>query len=108
MTATGGLRRVGTLDDLWAGELVGVEIDGRPILLVRVDDTVHAYEDRCAHLGVKLSEGTLDGTVLTCHAHHWQYDVITGRGVNPQDTCLVRLPVQVHGGSIFVDLRRRP
>jgi len=101
------MTEVGVLDELWAGELVGAVVDGVPVLLVRIDDTVHAYEDRCAHLGVRLSEGELAGTVLTCRAHHWQYDIVTGRGVNPRDTCLSRFPVEIHGGSIFVDVRRR-
>jgi len=98
------LCRVGTLDLVWQGEKVGVVVDGRPVLLVNVDGAVCAYEDRCRHKGVKLSEGRLEGTVLTCAAHGWQYDARTGQGINPANVALVRYPVKVEGPYVFVDL----
>jgi toluene monooxygenase system ferredoxin subunit len=92
------------LDDVWEGEMVGCEVGGRRVLLVRVEGQVHAYEDRCLHVGVRLSEGKLNGTRLLCHAHYWEYDVTTGQGVNPSSVCLVRFPVEIREGGIFVDV----
>ena len=99
------LRRATSLDALWSGEMAGVVIDGRPVLLVRHEDTVCAYEDRCPHLASPLSEGALDDGVLTCGAHEWQFDARTGRGVNPASACLRRYPVRLDGEQIFVGLR---
>lgn len=96
--------RVAALDDLWIGEMRGYVVQGSKVLLVRTDDAVHAYEDRCAHLGVMLSKGSLEGRVLTCSAHGWQYDVCTGGGVNPASARLKPFPVKVEGGDLFVDL----
>ena len=96
--------RVAAVDDLWSGELKGCVVQGHKVLLVRMDETVFAYEDRCAHLGVLLSKGSLDGRVLTCHAHQWQYDVCTGGGVNPLSARLKPFPVKVECGDVFVDL----
>jgi toluene monooxygenase system ferredoxin subunit len=96
--------RVGSLVDLWAGDLVGVQVAGARLLVVRLGDDVHAYADRCAHLGVALSEGTLQGHVLTCAAHHWQYDVSTGCGINPATARLVRYPVRIEQGMIYVEV----
>jgi toluene monooxygenase system ferredoxin subunit len=98
---------VGAFDDLWNGELMAASVDGMPVLVLRIDDAVHAYEDRCAHLGVALSKGMLDGRVLTCSAHHWQYDATTGRGVNPTSACLSRFATKVEGGVIYVDVQVR-
>ena len=98
--------RIGPLAELWAGDLVAAQVAGTRLLVVRIGDEVHAYEDRCAHLGVALSEGTLDGEVLTCAAHHWTYDVSTGRGINPRTACLVRFPVTIEHGVIYVELAR--
>lgn len=97
------LARVAALDDLWAGELLACEAGGRRLVLVRIDDTVHAYEDRCAHLAYPLSAGELRGAVLTCAAHHWQYDVRTGCGINPPSARLSRVPVTVRDGEILVE-----
>jgi toluene monooxygenase system ferredoxin subunit len=97
-------RKVGTLDDVWAGEKIGIDAGGRSILLVNVDGVVCAYEDRCRHKGVKLSEGRLDGAVLTCAAHGWQYDARTGLGLNPEGVALPRYEVTIAGDDILVDL----
>jgi toluene monooxygenase system ferredoxin subunit len=96
--------KVGTLDDVWSGEKVGVVVKGRPVLLVNVDGVVCAYEDRCRHKGVRLSEGRLEGPVLTCAAHGWQYDARTGHGINPESVALPRYEVKIENGDILVDL----
>jgi toluene monooxygenase system ferredoxin subunit len=97
-------RKVATLDEVWAGEKLGIEVDHRRILIVNVDGVVCAYEDRCRHKGVRLSEGHLDGCVLTCAAHGWQYDASTGLGINPQGVALPRYEVTVVGDDIMVEL----
>jgi toluene monooxygenase system ferredoxin subunit len=103
-----GFRRVTALDDLWCGDLVAVTVDGVRLVLVRLDDdVVHAYLDRCAHLGAPLRDGRLEGTTLTCSLHHWQYDVATGCGVNPTGACLTRFASKVEGGDVWVDLEQR-
>jgi toluene monooxygenase system ferredoxin subunit len=96
-------------DRLWAGEMLGLTVDGEPVLLVNVGGKVCAYRDACLHQGRALSDGTLEGTILTCKAHGWSYDVTNGCGINPEDTRLRRLPVEVRDGQILVDpMVRRP
>ncbi len=90
--------------ELWIGELRGLELRGRRVLLLRLENGVHAYEDRCAHLGVPLSRGKLEGRVLTCSAHHFQYDAATGQGINPRTLELTRLPTRIVDGQILVDV----
>jgi toluene monooxygenase system ferredoxin subunit len=98
--------RVTTLAELWSGDLVGTAVGGVRVLVLRIGDGVHAYEDRCAHLGFELSRGTLDGRVLTCSAHHWQYDATTGRGINPAMACLRPFAIKVEDGVVYVDVDR--
>lgn len=97
--------RVAAVDDLWSGEMRGYVVRGQKVLLVRIDESIYAYEDRCAHLGVPLSKGKLEGCLLTCSAHQWQYDVRTGAGVNPASVRLRAVPVEVSGQHIAVDIR---
>ena len=96
--------RVATLADLWDGEMRGCRVGGTPVVLVRVGDTVHAWRDRCPHLGVRLSEGELEDGILTCPAHHFQYDACTGAGVNPRNVQLHPYPVTVVDGEIEVEV----
>jgi toluene monooxygenase system ferredoxin subunit len=98
--------RVAALAELWIGDLVAAEVAGTRLVLVRLADGVHAYADRCAHLGQPLSAGTLEDGVLTCAAHHWQYDAATGRGINPAHACLARYPVTIEDGVVYVEVSR--
>jgi toluene monooxygenase system ferredoxin subunit len=99
-----GFLRAAELDELWDGEMASFTVGGRKVLLVRLGEAICAYEDRCAHLGVALSEGQLDDRVITCSAHHYQYDALTGCGVNPKAVCLIRFPVKIDAGAIWVDV----
>lgn len=71
-------RRVLAAVELPPREPTPAEVDGVPLCLVRLDDHIAAFVDRCPHRGSALSEGRLDGTVLTCATHSWQFDVRTG------------------------------
>jgi toluene monooxygenase system ferredoxin subunit len=96
--------RVAAIADLWNGDLVQVVAGTTKLVLAKIDDTIHAYADRCPHLGSELSRGILDGKVLTCAAHHWEYDVATGEGINPKHVCLVRFAVAIVDGSVYVEV----
>ena len=98
-------RRVMRAEDLWGGEMIGVCVDGRPVLLVNLEGVVRAYEDRCAHLAMPLSRGKLSGNVLVCGSHAWEYDACTGRGVNPAGIALRCYGVRIDDGNILVSLR---
>jgi toluene monooxygenase system ferredoxin subunit len=97
-------RRVSALDDLWSGEMRSTSVEGRRVLLVNIEGRVHAFEDRCAHQGVPLSQGRLAAGVLTCGAHEWQYDAATGNCLNPCGVTLKSFPVEVRDGDIWVEV----
>jgi toluene monooxygenase system ferredoxin subunit len=98
------LCRAFSADELWIGEMRGLSLNGRRVLVVRTDEGYAAFEDRCAHLGMRLSEGALSGCVLTCRAHHYQYDARSGQGINPKSVRLARFPVEVSEGAVHVDV----
>lgn len=98
------LQRAMTVDELWTGEMHGLELGGAKVVLVRLDDGVHAFEDRCAHLRFPLSAGKLEGNVITCAGHAWCYDARTGCGINPASARLRELPVVIEDGNIYVDV----
>lgn len=97
-------RRVASLDDLWSGEMIGLEVDGNGILLINVDDHIYAYGDACPHQKSRLSEGSLLGKTLRCATHHWEFDVCTGHGINPQNACLKVFRVILDSRDILLDL----
>ncbi len=92
--------------DLWGGEMVGVDVSGVRILLVREDDQILAFADRCPHMATRLSRGRLEDGIITCAAHGWQFDSRSGCGVNPVLARLSTFPVVVDGADILVDVDR--
>ena len=57
------------------------EVQGREILLARVGDSYYAADNRCPHLNGDLSQGKLEGTVVTCPRHASQFDLKDGNVV---------------------------
>ena len=102
------LRRVVALDDLRPGEMMGVSVDGEPVLVLNVGGAVCAYRDRCLHKGVPLSTGRLIDEVILCDVHYWEYDGRTGCGINPSGVRLDRFAVTVRDGQVWIDVEAEP
>jgi toluene monooxygenase system ferredoxin subunit len=97
-------RKVASLDELWSGEMMGLDVGGTGVLLVNIDDHIYAYANACPHQKSPLSEGSLEGKTLRCARHQWEFDVCTGHGVNPENAFLETLSVTVRGRDILLDL----
>ena len=97
--------RVARLDEVPPGQPTLVEAAGTRIVLVRVDDTVHACDDSCTHHGGPLSEGRLTGTQLACPWHGWMFDLRSGECLMPSRGGRVdTYPVTVENGDIWVEI----
>ena len=64
LTRPGDIVAVAKIEDLWSGKMRRLEVNGKCLLLVNVDDRVYAYADICPHQKSRLSEGTLTGKIL--------------------------------------------
>ena len=96
---------VATLDDLWEGDLMEVTVGFDVILLAHLPGgQVHAYQGVCPHSEFPLASGDLDGDVLTCAGHGWEFDLSTGQGVNPAACQLYRFQTRVSGDQISVSV----
>ncbi len=71
-------RTVARLQDVPAGTLLQVELDGEKIVLAHVGDRVFALHDECTHEEFALSSGELVGGQITCVLHGARFDLETG------------------------------
>lgn len=94
--------KVASLSDLAAGSCKTVEANGRAIALFNVNGTIYALDNTCLHRGGPLGEGMLEGEVVTCPWHGWQYGVKTGENVMDSSLKVAAYPVQVEGNDIKV------
>jgi 3-phenylpropionate/trans-cinnamate dioxygenase ferredoxin component len=94
----------GKAADIKAGTIHEVNLNGTMLAVANVDGKLYAISNTCLHRGGPLGQGPLDGKIVTCPWHAWQYDVTTGKvGQNPT----VGVPcyaVDVRGDEYYVDL----
>ena len=89
-------------DNLQGGKQV--EAGGQSIAVFRVGEAYYAIENTCPHRGGPLGEGDLQGTVVTCPWHGWQFDVTTGISpINPAAK-VRKYPCKVEGGSVCIEV----
>jgi len=72
---------VAKIEELKSGTMKAVNVAGREILLAKVGDKYYAVDGRCPHMKGDLSQGKLEGTVITCPLHGSQFDISNGRVV---------------------------
>ncbi|MBA7474922.1 Ferredoxin CarAc [subsurface metagenome] len=70
---------VGKIAELEDGNMKEIVAEGHEILIARVGDNYYAASNRCPHMRGNLSQGTLQGTVVTCPRHGSQFDLSDGR-----------------------------
>ncbi len=78
-------------DELNDGEMKMVNIEGREIMIARVEDNYYASDNKCPHMGGNLSMGKLEGTVVTCPRHHSQFDLTDGHVIRWTDWSGIKL-----------------
>jgi nitrite reductase (NADH) small subunit len=77
-TAVGNLIRAASVGDIPLGSAKRVEVEGKRIAIFNVDGRFYAIDDTCSHRGGPLSEGELEGEVVTCPWHRSAFNVTTG------------------------------
>ncbi|MDP7204971.1 MAG: Rieske 2Fe-2S domain-containing protein [Pirellulaceae bacterium] len=92
-----------TVKECTPGSIHELVIAGRVVALSCVDGEYHAMDGICPHQGGPLGKGQLDGCIVTCPWHGWQYDVTTGRH-ETTPLCHTTFQVRVEDNNILVFL----
>lgn len=94
--------RVANLCDVPIAACKEVEFDGRVVALFNVNGQIHALDGICPHAGGPLGEGQLEGTVVTCPWHGWQFDVTNGQNVRSANLKQCVYQVKIENGEILL------
>jgi nitrite reductase (NADH) small subunit/3-phenylpropionate/trans-cinnamate dioxygenase ferredoxin subunit len=95
---------IGKVSDLNPGQGKVVEAEGKVIALFNVGGTFHAIDNTCKHRGGPLGEGELEGSVVTCPWHGWQYDVTNGKCVFNPGVTVTCFETRVEGDEVRVEI----
>jgi len=97
--------KVATTGELAPGQAKKVELEGKTIALLNLEGSYHAIDDTCPHRGGPLSQGLIEGEVVTCPWHGSKFRVKTGEVLTPPArTGVSSYPVRVEGSDIEVEI----
>ncbi|MBI3449061.1 MAG: Rieske 2Fe-2S domain-containing protein [Acidobacteria bacterium] len=88
--------------ELKSGDARVVEINGKACALFNVEGKFYSIDNTCVHRGGPLGEGFLDGDVVTCPWHAWQYDVTTGACRTNPGLAVACHEVKVEGDDVLI------
>jgi len=91
------------VEELPAGAIREIQVEGKAIALANVGGKFYAINNTCLHRGGPLGHGLLNGTVVTCPWHGWQFDVTSGKLTQNPAAGVDCYAVEVRGQDLFVD-----
>ena len=94
--------KVAKVEEMPPGTTREFQADGKVIALFNVDGKFYATDNVCLHRGGPLGQGPLEGEIVTCPWHGWQYNVTTGEAVFNDQIKVQTFEVKVEGDDIVV------
>lgn len=92
--------------DLSEGELRGLELGEKLVLLARFGGRITAMDDSCNHAGCLLSGGWINArkSAVVCPCHEYAFELGTGRNVTFPRLCgdQVAFEVRVERGRVMI------
>ena len=97
--------RVKVLDAaaLAPGQPALVSVDGRDVALFRRGDEVLAIGNECPHQGGSLCDGWVEGDIVVCPLHGWEFDMRSGACMTVPGEDVPRYVTTVQAGAIYLE-----
>ena len=89
--------------DISNEEIVSMDLEGRELMLIKKDGNISALDRICTHERADLSMGFLGENYITCPLHLSQFEVETGKALNPPaENQLKSYKVKIEENGIYV------
>lgn len=96
--------QIAEVSDFPPGTARELVVAGRIVALFRVDDEFYALDGICPHQGGPLGKGKLQGCIVTCPWHGWQFDVRTGQHQVNASLRHASFPIRISGAAVLMDI----
>ena len=93
-----------SIDQLPVGEARAVEIKGKLVAVFHRPDGFHAIDDVCPHMGGPLSQGEIEGDVVTCPWHAWRFRLTDGVWADNPRLKIGCYPVRIENGQVQIQV----
>ena len=91
-------------EDVEPGSGIVAEVGDKSLAVFNVEGSYFVIDNTCVHRGGPLGEGELNGEVVACPWHGWEYNVKTGVCSNNPAACVKSYEVTIDGTDIKVNL----
>ncbi len=99
-----GYKKVLQASDLPPGSGTTVKVGPTAVALFNVEGSFYAIDDTCVHAGGPLGAGALDGEVVTCPWHGWQFNVKKACAVMSEEITVKRYGTQVEEEAVYISV----
>src|SRR5262245_38213341 len=89
--------------ELVDGKIAFVTVDGAGVALFRRGDEIFAIGNECPHQGGSLCDGWVEGDIVTCPLHGWEFDLRSGACMTVPGESVPRYEVGIEDGAIVVE-----
>ncbi len=96
--------KVCTEDQIKEGGVRTLKILARTVAVFRLRGELFGLEADCKHMRASIAQGKIDGTIITCPAHGWRYNITTGECLTESWATLKTYAVDVVDGVVFVEI----
>ncbi len=84
-------------------QILGVDLNSKKIMLVKKSEKIFALDRICTHQYADLSEGFLGEISVTCPLHLSQFDLESGKALNPPaEEPLRSYKVKIEDDAVYV------
>ncbi|NUO19110.1 Rieske 2Fe-2S domain-containing protein [bacterium] len=90
--------------ELKDGSARSITILGKPYAVFSVSGELFGLDAACRHMRANLASGSLQGTVVTCFMHQWQYDITNGRCLTQEGYDTISRDVKIEDGYIYISV----
>jgi 3-phenylpropionate/trans-cinnamate dioxygenase ferredoxin subunit len=100
---------VASTDEIPAGGMKRVEIDGHRYLIAHTEDNFYAVDDQCSHEEVSLYLGCIQGEMIKCSLHGSRFSLKTGQPMEePATEPIGTYALKCEDNRLFIDPRQKP
>lgn len=97
-------KRIAAVDELPSEGGTEFTVGDRIVAVFRTSEGIYAVDGICLHAGGPIAQGRVEGCVVTCPWHGWQYDVRSGQHCLTPRLKLDSFPVRVVDGQVELQL----
>ena len=102
--------KVAKATELAPGKMMGLDIQGKKIVLANIGGKYYAMDGLCTHMAGHLWEGKLEGMTVKCPRHGSEFDLATGKNTKKpwlpfaKAFDLSTYQVTVEGDDLYLDM----